>query len=203
MDRSIRWELQSKRFGYTAQPPHWFTDPPHGSGLEGTTRRGGRIGRDCGVADSLGARRSGRAARDERQRLAAPGGRRADADAHANAAFGRRGRAERGADDGCRAAVGCRACAARSRRRPPKAPPQPRARRAKRLRLPPSGRSRSERPLRPHRLRLPRSRRRSRRRRPRRRATGPFSSAASARKPMRGGSHSASARSATRPRSPA
>ena len=88
-----------------------------------------------------------------------------------------------------------------SRRRPPKAPPQPRARRAKRLRLPPSGRSRSERPLRPRRLRLPRSRRRNRRRRPRRRATGPFSSAASARKPMRGGSHSGSARSATRPRS--
>ena len=55
---SSPWAPRPRRFGYTAHPPHWLTDPPHGPGFEGTTRRRGRARRDRRVADSVGARRS-------------------------------------------------------------------------------------------------------------------------------------------------
>ena len=152
-----RWEPRSKRFGYTAQPPHWLTDPPHGSGFEGTTRRRGRVGRDCGVADSLGARRSGSAARDERQLLQLPA---AEEPMPMRTQTLRLGDAAEPSAEPPTAAV-----------QPPVAEPAPRrgaarrstaanaAQRAKatRLRSPPSGRSRSARPLRPRRRRLPRA----------------------------------------------
>src|SRR6185503_15313427 len=86
---------RSKRFGYTAHPPHWLTDRRHGPGIEGATRRGGRVGRDCGMADPMGARRPRGRGRIAPELAAAAVRRGTDADADADAEARRRAGTER------------------------------------------------------------------------------------------------------------